>query len=103
MLWRVHTWDVRPGGAIHVSLDFGDHAFEVRGTFEVVDAPNHLRYKWSGDETVDVKIVADGSGSQLTLEHSWPETDDDRSMISAGWTFAVDALKKAVAAKGGVA
>ncbi len=101
MLWRIHQWDAKPGGAIHVSLDFGDHSFEVRGRFEIVDAPHHLRYRWLDDETVDVRIERRGTGSLLRLEHSWPETDDDRSMISAGWTNAL--LQLATAATSAVA
>lgn len=55
MLWNVHEWDVRVGGAIRVSLEFDHGPFEVRGEFLVVDAPHHLRYRWSSDQIVDVR------------------------------------------------
>jgi uncharacterized protein YndB with AHSA1/START domain len=92
MLWRVHEWDPRPHGAIRVSLDFGDHVFEVKGEFVIVDPPHHLRYRWSEDEYVDVRIQPLGSGSVLLLEHTWPPTDEDRTMIAAGWSSAMERL-----------
>jgi uncharacterized protein YndB with AHSA1/START domain len=96
MLWNVHVWDVRVGGEIHVSLDFDGNPFEVRGSFLIVDPPRHLRYRWSENEAVDVKIERRGSGSLLTLEHSWPPTDEDRSMIDAGWRSGLDQLGAAL-------
>jgi len=42
-LWTVHEWDVRPGGAIRVSLEFDAGPFEVTGQFLVVDPPHRLR------------------------------------------------------------
>jgi uncharacterized protein YndB with AHSA1/START domain len=95
--WNVHEWDVRTGGKIRVSLDFGGHPFEVEGEFLTVDPPFHLRYRWNRDETVDVRIEPRDSGSLLTLEHRWPPTDEDRSMIDAGWTSALDELRTASA------
>ncbi len=96
MLWTVHAWDVRPGGAIAVSLDFDGTPYEVRGEFLVVDPPRRLHYRWNDDQSVDVTIEAAGSGSLLRLEHRWPPTDDDRSMIDAGWTSALEQLHRAV-------
>jgi uncharacterized protein YndB with AHSA1/START domain len=92
MLWNVHTWDVRVGGAIHVSLEFDHGPFEVRGQFLVVEPPSHLRYRWGEDQIVDVTIEAHGSGSRLTLEHSGLVTDEDCSVTNAGWTYALDQL-----------
>jgi uncharacterized protein YndB with AHSA1/START domain len=95
MLWRIHEWDARAGGRIHVSLEFPDGTYEVTGSFTIVDAPRHLRYRWATDETVDVRIEAEGAGSRVRLEHSWPFTDEDRSMIAAGWTSALRQLTSA--------
>jgi uncharacterized protein YndB with AHSA1/START domain len=92
MLWNIHEWEVREGGRIRVSLDFGDSLFEVEGTFIVVDPPHHLRYRWDEDQIVDVTVEPNGSGSLLKLEHSWPPTNEDRSMIAAGWTSAIGRL-----------
>lgn len=91
-LWRVHEWDARAGGKIRVSLDFGDRVFEVKGSFVVVDPPHHLQYRWADDELVDVYIEPKGSGSLVRLGHSWPPSDEDRSMISAGWSSALQRL-----------
>lgn len=96
MLWRIHEWNPRAGGSIHVSLDFGGRPYEVKGTFTIVDPPRHLQYRWSDNETVDVRTEPRGSGSILRLEHTWPPTEDDRSMISAGWTSAFAQLDRAL-------
>lgn len=92
MLWNVHEWDVREGGAIRVSLDFGDRPFVVEGRFLLVDPPHRLKYQWGDDQTVDVRIEPSGTGTLLKLEHTWPPTDEDRSMIAAGWTSALSEL-----------
>jgi len=92
MLWNVHEWDVRSGGAIRVSLDFPDSRYVVTGSFVEVDPPNHLRYRWQHDEMVDVRIEARGTGCRLILEHTWPPTDEDRSMVEAGWSDATRRL-----------
>ncbi|HEX3370276.1 MAG TPA: SRPBCC domain-containing protein [Candidatus Cybelea sp.] len=98
MLWRIHEWNPSLGGNIHVSLDFEGHPYEVTGTFTIVDPPHRLQYRWSDNEIVDVRIEPRGSGSLVRLEHSWPPTDDDRSMISAGWTSAFARLDRALPA-----
>lgn len=97
MLWTVHEWDVREGGAITVSLDFGSKPYEVRGEFLTVDPPRRLRYRWQTDQTVDVTIEARRTGSWLRLEHSWPPTDEDRSMLDAGWKSALEQLHHTLA------
>jgi uncharacterized protein YndB with AHSA1/START domain len=99
MLWTVHAWDVREGGAIEVSLDFGGKPYEVRGEFLVVDPPRRLRYRWDADQTVDVTIEPSRDGSLLTLEHSWSPTDEDRSMIHAGWKSALEQLQVTLGAE----
>src|SRR5437762_10054532 len=91
MLWNVHEWDVRVGGAIHVSLQFDTGPFEVRGEFLVVERPRHLRYRWQGEQVVDVTIEAHGSGSLLRLEHSGL-SGYERGFVDAGWTTALHQL-----------
>ena len=66
MLWTVHEWDVRPGGAIRVSLSFDTGPFEVEGQFLVVEPPHRLRYQWSDSQIVDVLIERTTGGSRLT-------------------------------------
>jgi uncharacterized protein YndB with AHSA1/START domain len=94
MLWTVHEWDARVGGAIHVSLQFDNGPFEVRGQFLVVEPPRRLRYRWWRDQVVDVTIDAHGAGSRLRLEHSGLATDAECSFTNAGWTFALEQLSR---------
>jgi len=91
MLWTVHEWDVRPGGAIRVSLVFDHGPFEVTGEFEVVEPPHRLRYRWQGEQTVDVTIEDRPGGSRLTLVHSGL-TDFELPIVTGGWTFGLDQL-----------
>src|SRR5580704_15051905 len=76
MLWNVHAWDVKPGGAIDVSLEFPDGPFRVTGAFLTVDPPHRLRYRWGADETVDVTIEPHPQGSLLRLVHTFVPHDD---------------------------
>jgi hypothetical protein len=78
--WTVHTWEVREGGAIAVSLDFDGEPYEVRGEFLTVEPC--------------------GSGSRLRLEHVWRPTGEDRSMLAAGWTNALEQLARALVQAG---
>jgi uncharacterized protein YndB with AHSA1/START domain len=91
MLWNVHEWDVRPGGAIHVSLQFDTGPFEVTGEFLIVEPPHRLRYRWSGDQTVDVTIDGRPNGSRLTLVHTGLSVQEC-GIVDAGWTTALDQL-----------
>ncbi|MDH3707648.1 MAG: SRPBCC domain-containing protein, partial [Acidimicrobiia bacterium] len=59
MLWEVHEYDVRIGGALRVSMPIEGATFEVVGEFLAVDPPHHLSYSF-GDEVVDVRIEPDG-------------------------------------------
>jgi uncharacterized protein YndB with AHSA1/START domain len=92
LLWTVHEWDVRIGGAIHVSLAFDTGPHEVKGEFLVVDPPRHLRDRWSGDQVVDVTIEPRGTGSRLRLEHAGL-SDQECPIVDAGWTGALDQLR----------
>jgi uncharacterized protein YndB with AHSA1/START domain len=98
MLWAVHEWDVRPGGAIRVSLDFDTGPFEVTGQFLVVDPPHRLRYRWLAEQVVDVTIEDSPGGSQLTLVHSGL-SDMEMPIVTAGWTSGLDQLRQAGAAR----
>ena len=91
MLWTVHSWDVRPGGELHVSLDFDGTPFVVRGEFLVVDEPHRLRYRF-GEEVVDVEITATADGSHLRLTHSELPGDEQHAIVEGGWTHALDLL-----------
>ncbi|HET7014480.1 MAG TPA: SRPBCC family protein [Streptosporangiaceae bacterium] len=97
MLWTIHEWDVRPGGALRVSLEFETGPFEVTGQFLVVDPPHRLRYQWQGEQVVDVCIEECPGGSRLTLIHSGL-SEMELPIVTAGWTFGLDQLRQASAA-----
>ncbi len=86
MLWDVHEWDARPGGAIHVSLDFETGPYVVKGRFIEVDEPNRIRYEWEGDQVVTVTIQANGKGSRMTLEHAGLPSNDLCEIVTDGWS-----------------
>jgi uncharacterized protein YndB with AHSA1/START domain len=92
MLWRVHAWDPRVGGKIHVSLAFDGKPFEVRGEFLVVDPPRRLAYRWSEDQAVDVTIQPRESGSRLKLAHTFPADSGARPILTAGWSTSLEQL-----------
>jgi uncharacterized protein YndB with AHSA1/START domain len=92
MLWTIHEWDVRVGGALHVSLEFDDGPFEVRGEFLLVEPPRRLRYRWSGESIIDVTIDPRGSGSRVTVEHSGLGTDEEHEATNGGWTNSLGQL-----------
>ena len=91
-LWRIHAWEVRPGGRIHVSLDFDGKPFVVKGEFLVVERPRHLKYRWGEDEVVEVTIEPRGTGSRLRLRHDYPEGKGLRPILTAGWSHSLGAL-----------
>lgn len=91
-LWRVHEWEPRVGGRIHVSLDFDGRPYEVEGEFLIVDPPRRLKYRWEDDQEVDVTIEPHGTGSRMRLTHTFPANDDARSFLTTGWSFALDEL-----------
>jgi len=93
-LWKVHTWDVRVGGAIHVSLDFDGKPFVMRGEFLEVDRPRRLKYRWGEDETIEVAIEARGAGSHLRLSHTFPTGGDARAIRTMGWTHSLEQLRR---------
>jgi uncharacterized protein YndB with AHSA1/START domain len=92
-LWNVHEWDVRVGGALHVSLDFDGQPYEVRGEFLIVDPPGHLKYRWSKNEIVEVTITRRGSGSHLRLSHTFPHSADARAIRTMGWSHSLHLLQ----------
>jgi uncharacterized protein YndB with AHSA1/START domain len=92
MLWTGHEWEVRPGGRIRVSLTFDTGPYEVTGEFVVVEPPHRLRYRWNGDQTVDVTIEEHAGGSRLTLVHTGL-SQPERDIVTAGWTSAFDQLR----------
>ncbi len=92
MLWEVHEWDVRPGGAIHVSLQFPNGPFVVRGEFLEVAAPHRLKYRWNGEEVIEAVIEPHGAGSLMTLTHSNIPAGMDPSILTNGWTAGLAQL-----------
>lgn len=92
MLWTIHTWEPRMGGAIYVSLQFETGPYEVRGEFLQVDRPRHLRYRFGPGQIVDVKIDPQGSGSRVTVTHSGLENQEMCGIITGGWTAGLAQL-----------
>jgi uncharacterized protein YndB with AHSA1/START domain len=90
--WKIHEWDARVGGRLHVSLDFDGKPFEVRGEFLVVDAPSKLTYCWGADEFVEVVIEPRGTGSHPRLSHTFPERPGARDIPSTGWSSSLTQL-----------
>jgi len=86
MLWTVHEWDVRPGGTLHVSLDFDGKPYVVKGEFLEVDAPHRLVYAWESDQRVTVTIEPLDAGSRMTLEHAGLPNDEMCGIVTGGWT-----------------
>ena len=86
MLWTVHTWEPRVGGAIHVRLMFEKGPYEVRGEFLQVDRPRRLRYRWGQGQIVDVTIDPHGAGSRVTVTHSGLENGEMGGIVTGGWT-----------------
>jgi len=90
--------DLRPGGELYLEWD------EVRatGTFEEIDPPNRLVYRWhpAGDEypstTVEFTLAdaADGAGTQLTVvERGFAQLPaQNRADNSEGWTSELGEL-----------
>lgn len=91
-LWTIHEWDARVGGHLRVSLDFDGKPFEVRGEFLVIDAPSKMTYRWGRDETVDVVIEPQGTGSHLRLTHTFPARPGAQDILTTGWSSSLTLL-----------
>jgi uncharacterized protein YndB with AHSA1/START domain len=96
MLWMVHTWEPRVGGAIYVSLMFEKGPYEVRGEFLEVARPRRLRYRFGPDHIVDVTIDPHESGSRVTVHHSGLENQEMCGIITGGWTAGLAQLGAAL-------
>lgn len=100
-LWKVHVWDPRVGGEIHVSMSFDEGDYEVHGRFIEVVEPSLLVYDWENGQTVAVSIRPEGEGSLMTIEHrGLPERAPDgtplHEIVSAGWAVSVDNVRRAI-------
>lgn len=93
MLWDVHSWDVRPGGEIHVSLDFDGNPYEVKGRFVDVDEPRLLRYEWEAGQVITITIEPEGDGSRVTLEHAGLPNDEMCGIVAGGWTASLSQIE----------
>lgn len=92
MLWNVHTWDVRVGGDIHVSLDFDGEPYEVRGRFLDLDEPRLIRYEWEAGQVITVTIEPDRGGSRMTVEHAGLPNDEMQQIVTGGWSASVEQI-----------
>ncbi|MGI9596862.1 MAG: SRPBCC family protein [Acidimicrobiales bacterium] len=93
MLWQVHSWDVKPGGLIHVSLDFDGTPYVVRGRFVDVDEPNRLQYEWEAGQVITVTIEAHSDGSRMTVEHAGLPNEEMEEIVTGGWSASTIQIK----------
>lgn len=101
MLWTVHAWEPKTGGALHVSLDFDGTPFEVHGNFIEVDEPNRLRYEWRPPDTdkaqmITVTIEAIANGSRMTVEHAGLPSEEFDQIVTGGWTASMGQILRAL-------
>ena len=93
--WPTHAeTDPRPGGSYRLHWDGPD--VTLRGTYEIVDRPDHLRYTWSWDHdddhsTVDIALSAAGVGTAIRI-HQTASTAEERDGYLAGWSHFLDKL-----------
>ena len=103
------AFDARPGGAWSIDVIPGNTA---SGEFLEVDPPHRLVYTWGweprdgeaspvppGSSTVEIELVADGSGTMLRFTHRDLPTTTSVESHAHGWEHYLARL--AVAAAGG--
>jgi len=92
----------RTGGFFSYRFEFEDpsrnHTYE--GTYDDVTADERVSYPWQaalGETTVDVVVLAQGDGTELTLTHSGWGSDaaaaEAIELHEQGWSFFLDNLK----------
>ncbi len=108
-LWRIHHWDPRPGGRVHVSMSFDDPQggdpidYHVRGEFVVVEPPSRLVYTFGEGQRIEVAIdAATGSAAGapdtvVTIRHhgvppDGPPPAEMAGILDAGWTASLAQL-----------
>lgn len=97
--------DARVGGAYR--MDAPAQGITISGRFLVVDPPSRLALSWvwqdddgaTADEAVDIRLVADGTGTRVHLRHSgpWPEGSTSAESYRQGWEFTLGQLADVVA------
>ena len=96
MLWNVHDWEFRVGGAIRVSLDFDGEPYEVNGRFVEIESPHRLAFDWEHGQRITVTIAADETGSTMTVEHEGLGDEEGRQIVNGGWSASVEQLAAAL-------
>ncbi len=108
-LWRVHEWDPRPGGRLHVSMSFDDPEqgvpveYHVHGEFVVVDPPSRLVYTFGEGQRIEVAIASAPTSTTaapatiVTVRHhgvppDGPPPSEMVAILDAGWTASLAQL-----------
>jgi uncharacterized protein YndB with AHSA1/START domain len=92
--------DARVGGRFNFTQDRKGEAAVHIGEYKVIERPRHLVFTWTtpdqGDEDpsiVTIEIVADGTGSRLTLTHDMaPKWASWGERVQHGWTAMVEGI-----------
>jgi uncharacterized protein YndB with AHSA1/START domain len=93
--------DVRPGGHYRISFRTDDAEYhEVGGRYHEVVPQQRLSFSWAWHSTpereslVTVTLVADGTGTWLTLHHEQFADEAARDGHNRGWTGTLDKLER---------
>jgi len=80
----------------------------VRGRYLELDPPHRLLFSWGyagsqrlppGASTVEVRLLADGAGTRVELEHRDLPAEESRGHVS-GWTYYLRRLQAAAGGRG---
>lgn len=92
MLWTVHDWEFREGGAIRVSQDFDGVPYEIQGRFVEVTEPTRLAFDWEKGQRITVTIAAAQEGTRMVVDHAGLPDGEHQDIVNGGWTAAFDQI-----------
>jgi len=97
--------DLRVGGRYRIVMKAPDgELHDVRGTYREIEPNRRLVFTWAwqstpGEEsTVTITLRADGSGTELSLQHDGLPSAESRDRHQHGWVGCVNRLERLVAA-----
>lgn len=94
------------GGGYRIVMLFDEGAYEVTGTYLVVEPPRRLVFTWSSDRTggqdthVTVTLEPDGEGTEMTITHERLPGREFQDNAPRVWTRIADHLDRFVATAG---
>lgn len=93
--------DPRPGGEFRFEVSSGEWCV---GEYLEVEAPRRVVFTWGwedqgmnlppGSSVVEVDLVAEGSGTRLTLAHRGLPDEDTLALHADGWSRYLDRLDR---------